>query len=70
MGQVGYVFFKWCFEKKWVGWAMGNKTIYWDGLIPFDTLPSARFSITFFMEIEVSAPAKRVHFKHCFCAFQ
>ena len=20
------------FEKKWVGWAMGNKTIYWDGL--------------------------------------
>ena len=29
---VGYVFFKWYFEKKWVGRAMGNETIYWDGL--------------------------------------
>ena len=27
---VGYVFFKWYFEKKWVGRAMGNETIYWD----------------------------------------
>ena len=26
---VGYVFFKWYFEKKWVDRAMGNKTIYW-----------------------------------------
>ena len=32
---VGYVFFKWYFEKKWVGRAMGNETIYWDGLICF-----------------------------------
>ena len=24
---------KWYFEKKWVGRAMGNKTIYWDGPI-------------------------------------
>ena len=30
---VGYVFFKWYFEKKWVGRAMGNETIYWDGLM-------------------------------------
>ena len=29
---VGYVFFKWYFEKQWVGRAMGNETIYWDGL--------------------------------------
>ena len=29
---VGYVFFKWYFEKKWVGRAMGSETIYWDGL--------------------------------------
>ena len=28
---VGYVFFKWYFEKKWVGQAMGNEPIYWDG---------------------------------------
>ena len=25
--------FKWYFEKKWVGGAMGNKTVYGDGLI-------------------------------------
>ena len=24
--------FKWYFEKKWVIRAMGNETIYWDGL--------------------------------------
>ena len=29
---VGYVFFKWYFEKKCVGRAMGNETIYCDGL--------------------------------------
>ena len=29
---VSYVFFKWYSEKRWVSWAMGNKTIYWDGL--------------------------------------
>ena len=29
---VGYIFFKVYFEKKWVGRAMGNETIYWDGL--------------------------------------
>ena len=33
--MVGYVFFKWYFEKKWVGRAMGNETIYWDGLGDF-----------------------------------
>ena len=30
--MVGFTFFKCYFEKKWVGWAMGNKTIYWDSL--------------------------------------
>ena len=30
---VGYVFFKWYFEKKWFGRAMGGETIYWDGLM-------------------------------------
>ena len=29
---VGYVFSQWYFEKQWVGRAMGNETIYWDGL--------------------------------------
>ena len=29
---VGYVSFKWYFEKKWVGRAMENETIYWGGL--------------------------------------
>ena len=32
IGQKKNVFFKWYFEKKWVGRAMGNETIYWDGL--------------------------------------
>ena len=27
-----FVFFKWYFEKKWVGRAIGNETIYWAGL--------------------------------------
>ena len=26
--MVAFVFFKWYFEKKWVGRAMGNETIY------------------------------------------
>ena len=30
MGRL--CFFKWYFEKKWVGRAMGNEKIYWDGL--------------------------------------
>ena len=33
--------FKWYFEKKWVGRAMGNKTIYWDGL----TKKSTRYKV-------------------------
>ena len=32
---VVYVFFTWYFEKKWFGRAMGNETIYWDGLFRF-----------------------------------
>ena len=29
MGRLN-VFFKWYFEKKWVGQAMGNEAVYWD----------------------------------------
>ena len=31
MGRLCFLFKRY-FEKKWVGRAMGNETIYWDGL--------------------------------------
>ena len=32
--ESGIFFF--IFRKKWVGWAMGNETFYWDGQMGFE----------------------------------
>ena len=70
VGSVGRtkknVFFKWYFEKKWVGRAMGNETIYWDGLTTRSTQgPFTLHQIFGTARIQmVRVPKSRVRFIH------